>query len=210
MAEHNPKIAPDDGPPPKDWGARTIKRFAKWLDRKMPTRAGMAKNRYLKPIAHRFLRSDLWRFTRRSVPRGVALGMLAAFLIPVGQIFGAVFMALPVRANVPIAALTTFVTNPFTYPFWIAAANQFGKFVLRVDAMTPGQSTDAQMDGKFGRVWDWLVLNVGVTAFGFLLLAVIFSALGYVVSSFGWRWWIAKKRRDMLNKRLLDRVNNGK
>lgn len=176
----------------------------------MPTRAGMAKNRYLKPIAHRFLRSDLWRFTRRSVPRGVALGMLAAFLIPVGQIFGAVFMALPVRANVPIAALTTFVTNPFTYPFWIAAANQFGKFVLRVDAMTPGQSTDAQMDGKFGRVWDWLVLNVGVTAFGFLLLAVIFSALGYVVSSFGWRWWIAKKRRDMLSKRLLDRVNNGK
>ncbi len=194
MAERKPKLSD------KDFAAQTIKRFARWFESKMPTREGMEKNRYLKPIAHRFLRSDLWRFTRRSVPRGVALGMLAAFLIPVGQIFGAVFMALPVRANVPIAAVTTFITNPFTYPFWIAAANQLGKFILRIDAMTYGQPLNTQIRSEFGEWLSWLVREAGVTAFGFLVLAIFFAALGYVVSSFGWRWWIGKKRQRRLRK----------
>ncbi|PIW54288.1 MAG: DUF2062 domain-containing protein, partial [Sphingomonadales bacterium CG12_big_fil_rev_8_21_14_0_65_65_10] len=39
----------------------------------MPSREEMAENRWLAPIAHRFLSPELWRFTRRSVPRGVAL-----------------------------------------------------------------------------------------------------------------------------------------
>ena len=152
----------------------------------MPTRAGLAENRFLKPIAHRFLRSDLWRFTRRSVPRGVALGMLAAFLVPVGQIFVAVFLALPVRANVPIAALTTFITNPFTYPFWIVGANRVGQAVLRVDT---------ELESGAGK---WLLESVGVTAFGFVLFAVVFASVGYLASSIGWRMWVAKKRERRL------------
>jgi uncharacterized protein (DUF2062 family) len=71
----------------------------------MPTREEMARNKYLAPIAHRFLSPELWRFTRRSVPRGVALGLFTAFIIPVGQIFLAAFLALPLRANVPLSAL---------------------------------------------------------------------------------------------------------
>lgn len=193
----------------KDWGARTIRRFTAWFERQMPTRDGMRKNRYLKPIAHRFLRSDLWRFTRRSVPRGVALGMLAAFLIPVGQIFAAVFLALPVRANVPIAALTTFITNPFTYPFWIAVANQIGKFVLRIDAMTVVQPLNEGMRSGLGEWLSWFVREAGVTAFGFLLLAIVFGALGYVISSVGWRWWVARKRAKRLKQLGLKQVDYG-
>ncbi len=193
----------------KDFAARSIMHIVHWLQRKMPTRAGMARNRFLKPIAHRFLHSELWRFTRRSVPRGVALGMLAAFLIPVGQIFAAVFLALPVRANVPIAALTTFITNPFTYPFWIAAANQVGRFALRIDAMTAGQPINTQMQSKFGQWLTWLVHEAGVTAFGFLLFAIFFAAIGYLISSFGWRWWIGHKRKARLSKIIADRAGNG-
>ncbi len=187
----------------------TALRFGLWLEAKMPTRAGMANNKYLKPIAHRFLRSDLWRFTRRSVPRGVALGMLAAFLVPVGQIFGAVFLALPVRANVPIAAVTTFITNPFTYPFWIAAAHEIGKFALRVDAMTSGQPINTQMRSEFGEWLTWLVKEAGVTAFGFLILAIVFASLGYVISSFGWRWWIGRKRGQQLGSRQQEQMTDG-
>lgn len=193
----------------KDWAARTIRRFGRWLDRRMPTREGMGRNRYLKPIAHRFLRSDLWRFTRRSVPRGVALGMLAAFLIPVGQIFAAVFLALPVRANVPVAAVTTFITNPFTYPFWIAAAHQIGKFILQIDAMTEGQPINTQMQSEFGEWLSWFVREAGVTAFGFLTLAIVFAAVGYVISSFGWRWWIGRKRKSRLQQLKIGRAKDG-
>ena len=194
----------------KDFAARSIMNAVHWFQRRMPTRAGMERNKYLKPIAHRFLRSELWRFTRRSVPRGVALGMLAAFLIPVGQIFAAVFLALPVRANVPIAALTTFITNPLTYPFWIAAANQTGKFVLQIDAMTAGQPINTHMQSEFGQWLSWLGREAGVTAFGFLLFAIFFAALGYLVSSFGWRWWIGRKRKERVNQIRANRSGDGK
>ena len=43
--------------------------------------------------------------------------MVAGFLFPVAQIAIAALFALPFRANVPVAALTTFITNPFTTPF---------------------------------------------------------------------------------------------
>jgi uncharacterized protein (DUF2062 family) len=203
MADDKPNIHD------KDFAARLIMHVVHWVQRKMPTRAAMERNKYLKPIAHRFLHSELWRFTRRSVPRGVALGMLAAFLVPVGQIFAAVFLALPVRANVPIAAITTFITNPLTYPFWIAAANQTGKFALQIDAMTAGQPINTHMQSEFGQWLSWLVREAGVTAFGFLLFAIFFAAIGYLVSSFGWRWWIGRKRRGRLNKILTKRIGDG-
>ena len=99
-----------------------------WLRANMPTRESMESNRLLRPVAHRVMEPGLWRFNRRSVPRGVALGMVAGFLFPVAQSAVAALFALPVRANVPVAALTTFITNPFTTPFlWFlgeAAARQ--------------------------------------------------------------------------------------
>jgi uncharacterized protein len=43
--------------------------LADFLRKNMPTREQMESNRFIKPFAHRVLRSELWRFTRRSVPR---------------------------------------------------------------------------------------------------------------------------------------------
>jgi len=170
-----------------------------WLDRNMPTREGLASNRYLKPFAHRFLRSDLWRFTRRSVPRGVALGIFAGFIIPLGQIFLAAFLALPARANVPVAVLTTFITNPFTFPFWIVVANQVGSFALQVEALT-GEPTDAQLDSGRMQWFQWLAAEAGVTAIGFFMMAVVFSSIGYLLASWIWSLLVARKRKRRLKK----------
>ena len=163
-----------------------------------PTRDEMARNKYLAPIAHRFLAPELWRFTRRSVPRGVALGIFAGFIIPVGQISLAAFMALPARANVPMAALVTFVTNPFTLPFWIVVANRVGNFVLRLEsAGTGGAALDEITSGR----WAWFLEmfeGVGVTVIetvaGFVVLSVVGSAIGYIVSSMIWRVLVSRRR----------------
>ena len=57
----------------------------------MPTRDQMAESRWIKPFGTRILHSEFWRFTRRSVPRGVAMGLFVGvfFLIPGVQIIGA-------------------------------------------------------------------------------------------------------------------------
>lgn len=176
----------------KTWAADMIRKY-------MPTRDEMARNRYLAPIAHRFLSPELWRFTRRSVPRGVALGLFAAFIIPVGQIFLAAFLALPARANVPLAALVTFVTNPFTIAFWAVVANRVGQFMLRVDAATTGVAAEQLESGA----WDWIIdafQLAGVTVFGFLVLAVVSSAVGYLLSSAIWRVMVARRRAKRLRR----------
>lgn len=171
------------------------------LGRTMPSREEMAKNRYLAPIGHRFLNPELWRFTRRSVPRGVALGLFAAFIIPVGQIFLAAFLAWPARANVPLAAAVTFVTNPFTIAFWAVVANRVGNFILRIDS-TATEMVLAQADSTW---WVYIVdafQVAGVTVLGFLVLAVVTSSIGYLAASGIWRVIVARKIARKRAKRL--------
>lgn len=193
----------------KTWLADTIRKY-------MPSREELARNRYLAPIAHRFLTPELWRFTRRSVPRGVALGMFAGFIIPVGQIFLAAFMALPARANVPLSVLVTFITNPLTFPFWAVVANRLGAFLLKVDIATTGGAAQSEIES--GR-WAWLVeifekagVTVLVTVFGFIVLAIVGAAIGYLASSVIWRIMVARKRArrlKMLEARLDQRLKAG-
>lgn len=170
--------------------------LADWLRVRMPTREEMAGNRFLAPIAHRFLTPELWRFTRRSVPRGVALGLFAAFIVPLGQIFLAAFLALPARANVPLAALVTFVTNPFTFPFWAVVANKTGRLTLNIDAAVGGIAGNqlAQDRGMLANFFE----VAGVTAFGFVVLALVSAALGYLVSGVLWRFMVARRRKHRL------------
>ncbi len=165
----------------------------------MPTREAMARNKYLEPIAHRFLTPELWRFTRRSVPRGVALGLFSAFIIPLGQVFLAAFLALPARANVPVATLVTFVTNPFTIAFWLLIANRVGQFILRIDAAAARVATEQIEHGLWSGVIDAFEV-AGVTVLGFFVLAVLTSAIGYLVSSAIWRILVARKRAKRLRR----------
>lgn len=162
-----------------------------------PTREEMAANKYLAPIAHRFLSPELWRFTRRSVPRGVALGLFAAFIIPIGQIFLAAFLALPARANVPLSALTTFITNPFTLPFWLVVANKVGNFTLNIDVAGQAIASAKVNTGAWAMVVDFFQM-AGATAFGFLVLAVVTPSVGYLVSGWVWRVVVSRKRARRL------------
>lgn len=162
-----------------------------------PTREEMAQNKYLAPIAHRFLSPELWRFTRRSVPRGVALGLFAAFIIPLGQIFLSAFLALPLRANVPLAALITFVTNPFTLPFWLVIANRIGDFALRIDAAAPAIASAKANSGAWAFMTD-LYQVAGATVVGYLVLSLIAPLIGWVVSGWVWRAVVSRRRAKRL------------
>jgi uncharacterized protein (DUF2062 family) len=42
----------------------------------------------------------------------------------------------------------------------------------------------------------WLLVDAGpTTAVGLLVIAVVGAAVGYLLASFGWRWWTAHKWR---------------
>jgi len=178
-----------------------LAKFASWTHRNMPTREQLARSRWVKPFAGRVLRSELWRFTRRSVPRGVALGMLVGIIVPFGQILFASLLCLPVRANVPVASLTTFVTNPVTTPLIWVVAYKVGSWLLQVDAMTVVAPVNSAIQhSQFDDMLQWLTGATLVTAFGLVVVAVIAAALSYLATSFAWRGWIARKRRARIER----------
>jgi uncharacterized protein (DUF2062 family) len=170
-------------------------RLAAWSRRNLPTRESMENSRVLRPVAHRVLAPELWRFTRRSVPRGVALGMFTGILIPMGQIPASAVLALPFRANVPAAALTTFFTNPLTTPLLFVLYYKTGSWLLHLDRAVPGQPLGDAVGAPPGWL-DWLVRDVGpATALGMVVCSIVGALLGYAIAALGWRLWIARKWR---------------
>lgn len=178
-----------------------VRRFGAWsadiIRKNTPTREQMAENRFLAPVAHRVLSPELWRFTRRSVPRGVALGLFAAFIFPLGQILISTFLALPARANVPLAALVTFVTNPFTLPFWLVVANRTGDFVLHFGAAAPAV-VSANAGSTAWAVFAEAYEVAGATLVGYLILSFVAPVIGYVLSVWVWRAVVSRKRARRL------------
>jgi uncharacterized protein (DUF2062 family) len=162
------------------------------IDKATPTRESVAENRWLKPVADRVLHSSLWRFTRRSVPRGVALGMVTGILVPMGQIPASAVFALPIRANIPAAAATTFLTNPFTTPPLWVAAYYLGSWMLGQKATQQGPGLHEQIGWT-----DWLLHQAGpATLTGLVTITGALTLLGYFGTALAWRWWIARKWRQ--------------
>ena len=183
-----------------------MERFGAWSHRNMPTRETFERIRWLRPIAHRILLPELWRFHRRSVPRGVALGIIVGVMLPVAQTVFAALLALPAKANVPVAALTTFITNPVTTPPIWYAAYKIGSWVLKVDAMTPVRPLTRNVDSTAVDWLQWLLSDAApATALGLVIISVLGAAVGYLIASFGWSWWIARKwKRRQAKDGLVD------
>lgn len=144
----------------------------------------------LRPVAHRLLAPALWRFNRRSVPRGVALGMGTGILLPFAHMPLAAALALPARANIPFAVMMTLVSNPLTFVEIVWLEHRIGRWVLRLDADLPGQPVRQVADSGW---LHWLMSSAGVAMVGALVLAPIVATLGYAAAAFGWRWWMGRK-----------------
>ena len=183
--------------------------MSRWRDRltrAIPTRESLERNRFLKPFAHRLLRSELWRFTRRSVPRGVALGLFVGVMIPLAHFVVAAFLAVFIRANIPSALAATFIGFPVIYLALVALAYKIGELMLHVDAMTGIQPISETMQSTQTDHLLQRITGAGLdTALGLLVIASVLASLGYVVSGIFWRWWVARRRRTRLAARRLAR-----
>ncbi len=169
----------------------------RWVKNNMPSREQLAESRWMKPFGSRILHSEFWRFTRRSVPRGVAMGLFVGvfFLIPGVQIIGAALFCVPVRGNIPIAAGMTFLTNPFTTPFLILASLPIGNlFGFHADGSAI--MTMYQNSAPLSEWLAWLASDAApALVTGLFIIALTSALVGYLISIFVWRWWVARKWR---------------
>jgi uncharacterized protein len=165
-----------------------------WFIKRVPDRETLQKNRWLSPFASRLAAPSVWQFNRRSVARGLALGLFAGFIIPVGQIFLAVLFAASVRANVLVASAATLVTNPFTFPPIYYAAYRTGNFLLGKagNQSLASQISDVPPPG-FLESASSTSLSLVV---GLIIFATVSSLVAFVAVHLSWRITLVRRWRS--------------
>lgn len=169
------------------WGiVKRMSEVKRWFLRRLPTREQLLANRWLRPFAHRLEHPLLWHMNRRSIARGIALGLFAGFILPIGQIFLAAFLAMTVRANVLIAAGATLITNPFTFPPIYFAAYKVGCGITGMKPAPPDMQRSADMVARLHQI-------ATPTIVGLLLFAFLSALAGYVAVHVFWRWRLSRR-----------------
>jgi len=166
-----------------------------WLTRHIPTRETIDEYRLLRPFAPHLRHPSLWRLNRRSVPRGVALGLFVAVIIPFMHTFIAALLAIPTRANVAVAAVFTLVVNPLTIPPMYYAAYRIGSWELHHDAPLVNPAAAERFSGELSRALFWIHHASGPIAVGILTIAAVLAVIGYFGASLAWRFWSRSRWR---------------
>ena len=172
--------------------------WQRFLHKNAPSRDEVLASRWVRPFGHRNAHSELWRFTRRSVPRGVFAGLFVGIflMIPGLQIVGAALLCVPMRGNIPIAAAMTFLSNPATTPFFLVAAIEVGNR-LGFHADLASFERLRVSGASVGRWIAWLLSDAApAMVSGLFLIGLGVALVGYIVSLVGWRWWVGRKWRQ--------------
>lgn len=162
-----------------------------WVRGHVPTRESIERNRWLRPVARYILRPSLWRFNRRSVPRAAAVGTVCSVLFPFAHMPAAALMAVPVRANVPLAVGIT-IPGLFVFSALLVPARRIGAFLLRLDHGVPGHPLTTNVHAHQGTL-AWLAHNGSAAIVGLLVLAPVLAALAYAGGALAWRLRVARR-----------------
>lgn len=192
-----------------------LQRLKAWL----PTPETIRSKRWLRWLAPFMAHPRLWHLSRRGVAMGVALGVFFGLLIPIAQMPAAGVAAVVLRANLPAAMASTFVTNPVTFGPVYYAAYRLGKRVLGEDAARDERGPDearlveeltAAPDevpdslGLLDRLQRWLaqIGQVGKPLFtGLAILSIACGLAVYVLTDALWRLRVRWNRRRRLAQR---------
>jgi len=120
----------------------------RFLRRVMPRPETVRDSPALRWVAPLLERPGVWRFNRRTVAAGAAIGVLFGLATPVAQIPLAAVMAVALRANLPAAVLGTFVSNPLTALPILLLAYHVGAGAMGLSA---GADAGAELASRMGQ-----------------------------------------------------------
>ena len=158
---------------------------------------------YLKPFEYVLAHPVYFSATRRSVGGGLWIGLFVGLLPIPGQTVVAVLGALWLRVNVPVAAITIWVSNPITFVPIFYLAYRIGAVLLDMPTEpAPAEATVAWLTQEVALRWRPLAL-------GSLIMALSVSSIAYLVVSAIWHIsTISRYRRR--HTRSIGSIHGGK
>ena len=139
-----------------------------------------AHSKHFRPLEYVLAHPEYYSPTRRSVSGGLWVGLFVGLLPIPAQTVVAVLSAVLMRVNVPIAAITVWISNPITFVPIFYFAYRIGAALLDI----PTEALPAELD------WVWIgekmVLLWKPLVLGSLILALSVSSIVYVLVSAVW------------------------
>ena len=153
---------------------------------------------FMSPFRHLLDDHRLWTIRRRNVLPAFALGIFIAFMPFPGHMLVAVLLALAMRVNIPVAALSTLISNPLTVGPIFYVCYQFGVLLLGIEPQPfEFEFSLSSLSEGFTDIWEPLLL-------GCLILGSTVTIVAYIALDILWRASIADylaKRRAKRNEK---------
>ena len=178
----------------------------KFFSKFLPSHESVRGNRHIARLGPWLQHHNLWHLHRRSVAGGIAVGLFAG-LIPGSnpvQFTAAALLAIAFRVNLPVAALVTLYSNPFTIVPLYFAAFKLGQLVLLRSGGELPQRAFA-LEGKGFSEWipaalHWLASVGKPLVIGLPLLGALLAVAGYFAVDWAWKLhvrykWHQRQRR---------------
>ncbi|GAB4402574.1 MAG: DUF2062 domain-containing protein [Rhodoferax sp.] len=157
--------------------------WRRWI----PSRQTLTQSRWLRWAAPWLGHASLWSWSRRGVALGVALGVFFGLLIPVAQIPVTAAAAIVLRANLPVAAASTLITNPVTFAPVYYGAYRLGVWVTGGTEPAPVAQSAPGPDPAHTSAWDRIKALGKPLLVGLLILSCAAGLLTYTLVSLAWR-----------------------
>lgn len=180
--------------------------FRKWIPALEKLKRDKS-TRWLTIYLHRY--PYLLKVNRKTVSRGVAAGLLVAFIPLPLQIFLSALLAFLFRANLPIAIVSTLVSNPFTFIPLTYVIYKLGVLITHSNGMNgmPPVSEFHFHWGSFSKLFPefltWFSLLGKTYLVGLVVFSVSAAILGYSLVNIIWRIHILMQLRKRKMKHKL-------
>jgi uncharacterized protein (DUF2062 family) len=183
----------------------------KFFRKHLPDARSVRAMRGLGPFQRWLQHPNLWHLNRRSVSGAIAVGLFSGLVPGPLQMLTALLLAIPLRANLPLALLATLYTNPFTIVPLYLLAYGYGRALLG-EKHAGGPVEPFYMDwGNLGDsladLGTWMMSLGKPLAVGLPALALTLAVVGYAAVRIGWRvllvaaWRRRQRRRRQAQSR---------
>ena len=148
---------------------------------------------WIAPFDHLLHDPNLWAVRRRTVVPAFAVGLFIAYMPWPGHMLTGAIVAILLRINVPVTAVTTLVSNPLTMGPMYYAGFELGRILLgQPPSPFEFEMSFAWLAERFATIWL-------PTLLGCLILGTVLAVIGYIGLDLVWRasiWdYVARRKR---------------
>ena len=162
----------------------------KFLRKWSPDPAKLKEHKHLQFLGDTLHLPCLWHLNRRNVAAAFAIGLFSMWLPIPFQAVLAALLAVFFRANLPIAVVLVFVTNPVTTPPMLYAAYLLGTAIL--GAPTAGFNFEPSLDWLMnGLILIWKPFLLGI-----FMMAALSGVAGYYGVHLLWRLHLLRRIKE--------------